>query len=96
MNCIKTVYRCIKTKVIPLKTMNRYFVISTIFEILQKLEKNVKLLNDEVLHHFLFVPEMAGSGGRKKAAEGDAKKGQSSSSSRGKPLKTLWEIKEER
>ena len=43
-----------------------------------------------------FVPEMAGLGGRKKAAGGDAKKGQSSSSSRGKPLKTLQEIKEER
>ena len=47
MNCIKTVYRCIKTNVIPLKT--RYFVISTIFEILQKLEKNVKLVNDKVI-----------------------------------------------
>ena len=49
INCIKTVYRCIKTKVISLKTMNRYFVISTIFKILQKLEKNEKLVNDEVI-----------------------------------------------
>ena len=49
MNCIKTVYRCIKTKVIPLKTMNRYFVISAIFEILQKLEKNLKLVNYKVI-----------------------------------------------
>ena len=45
---------------------------------------------------FFFVPEMADSGGRKKAAGGDAKKGQSSSGSRGKPLKTLQEIKEEK
>ena len=49
MNCIKTVYRCIKTKVIPLKIINRYFVISAIFEILQKLEKKFKLVNYEVI-----------------------------------------------
>ena len=49
INCIKTVYKCIKTKVIPLKTMKRYFVIFTIFEILQKLGKNVKLVNDKVI-----------------------------------------------